>query len=133
VLFFDGIFNDSDWEIIDHEVGSGGFSTGTQMVIGGNPNDFREVTTTTNSGSGERRVFSFNFKDGATYDPQSQGAIGSIDYSEDSVVFSSVQSIAIGLRQDGELYMSSLIGTFSGTGDRQRDGQAGAPMEICVT
>ena len=103
--FFDGTFNDADWQVVDHQVGFGGTSSAIQRASGGNPDEFREVTTTLNPASGERRVFSFNFRSGAVYDPQSQGAIQSIDYSEDAIILNApeAQSVGLGLRQDGEL------------------------------
>jgi hypothetical protein len=112
VNYFDDTFVNTDWTIIDYEIGGGGVSSATQVLSGGNPGAYREVTTTIPSGSNERRVFSFNFLSGATYNPQSQAAISSIDYSEDSIMFSGGQTVGMAIRQDGNLYAVQIVSTL---------------------
>ena len=115
VTFSDGTFSDPDWTLSDYTIGGGGVSSATQQVVGGNPGAFREVTTSIPAGGGERRVFSFNFRNGALYDPQAQTAIASIDYSEDAIIFSLAQTVGPAIRQNGMLYAFEIISTFTGT------------------
>jgi hypothetical protein len=115
INFSDNTFNDSDWTIADHTVGAGGTSNASQLLSGGNPNAYRRITTVLNSGPSERRIFSFNFNSTAIYDPSVSGAIDSIDYSEDAKIFSGAQTIALALRQGGNIFNYSLVNTFVGT------------------
>jgi hypothetical protein len=115
VEFTDGAFVPGDWFVIEHEIGGGGDGSASQVLTGGSPGAYREVTTAINAWSGERRYWAFNFKTSAVFDPSSQGAISTIDYYESSKAFSSSQSIVVGLKQGSDLYAAGLVSGFSGT------------------
>lgn len=109
VTFFDGTFNDADWDVIRDEYGNGGTVTISQRT-GGNPGEYRHIVNTVDPspGGGEPSgVLGFHKCLAAVYDPQTQGAIASIDYSEDSIMFSGFghgQATGPALMQDGLVY-----------------------------
>jgi hypothetical protein len=84
----------------------GGTQAASQQSSGGNPGDYRYITNTVNGPAGST-IFGFHKKIGATYDPQTQGAIGSISYSEDSIMFFGFgegQATGPALMQDGRIF-----------------------------
>jgi len=107
-VYTDGTFNNIDWTLITEGVGIGGSASASQQPAGGNPGAYRQVTTNVNTaGSGSSFIFAFNEKVAATYDPTVQGAITSIDYSEDSILvqgFGDGQITGIALAQNGTIY-----------------------------
>jgi len=83
-VFFDGTFNNADWnstKIID-TAGDASFSS-FQVGTGGNPGQFREVNQSLNEG----RIGVSHLCSMFTYDPSTQGAITSIDVSYDLIEF----------------------------------------------
>jgi len=111
IVFFDGDF-DSGWSYIDFECDEGGSSVVSNVSSGGNPRAYRKVVSTMNAGSGsKRRILTFNWKSDAIYDPRTQGAILSIDYSEDAISFTSRgAAFGMALRQDGKVYYHNYGG-----------------------
>ncbi len=90
VTFFDGTFNNSDWSmvVLNNATGVGSTAAGFQVPAGGNPNEYRRIRhqlLVSNPGNGA--VFSMHLNNTAFYTPSVQGAITSIDYSEDSINF----------------------------------------------
>ena len=116
VNFSDGTFNDSDWAITVLGAGNGGTATASQVLSGGNPGSFRQITEIVNAapnGSSESVVLAFNEKLGATFNPGTTGAISSIDYSEDAM--STGQGFAPAFIQGGTIYVYDLLGTAPST------------------
>ncbi len=111
ITFSDSTFNDEDWKITSFLQGNGRVITGNQITSGGN--QFRQIINTL---SPDPRITSytigFHQQIGAVYNPQLQGAISSLDYSENSILlggFDNGQTTGVGLKQDGKVYVS-LVG-----------------------
>ena len=89
--FFDGVFNNSDWSLttVTNATGTGSTAQGLQIPAGGNPNEYRRVRhqLVVTGAPFNGAVFSFHLNNTAFYTPSTQGAITSIDYSEDSINF----------------------------------------------
>jgi len=111
VNFFDGIFNNSDWtlNVITNATGVGSSSAGLQFLTGGNPNEYRRIRNNllvSNPGNGA--VIGFHMNVTAFYTPSSQGAITSINYSEDSINFfnqpGNGQNAGLAILQNGIYY-----------------------------
>jgi streptogramin lyase len=112
VHFFDGDFNPSNWETqlfaVDPSTASG---SATQVFSGGNPGAYRQVSFRSGQGLS---VGVFNGRLDATYNPQQQGAIDTLDYGEDVIQLGSPAfSGGIALRQDGKVYVSNLTNSKS--------------------
>jgi hypothetical protein len=106
VTFSDGTFADADWQLVIEPYGGGGTAVASHQSSGGNPGDFRYITNTVNGPAGSY-FFGFHEKTTATYNPQTQGAIDSISYSEDSIMFSGYgegQATGPALMQDGKIF-----------------------------
>ena len=111
IVVFDGTFNNNDWTQTATVDPAGSFftATATQILTGGNPGAFREMTHTW-GGPGEAvHVTLDHMYNLFTYDPKTQGAIGSINYSEDGIILSSTfPSSVVGrgmdIFQDGVVY-----------------------------
>src|SRR5687768_1474317 len=89
VSFTDGTFLNSDWTVTDVALGNGGSQTGTQQLVGGNPGEFRLISSSVNiadAAAGGSSIFSFHGRSGALFDPATQGAINTIDYSEEAIL-----------------------------------------------
>jgi len=88
IVFSDGTFDPADWEETHLLIGNGGTVTTLQLGTGGNPDEYRMVILQVNGAdaAGSSAVWAFYRRLGADYDPQTQGAIESLDYSEDSVL-----------------------------------------------
>lgn len=87
VSYFDGVFNPSNWNeiTITNAGGAGSVTTASQAIFGGSPNEFRRIDMNLIAGTPGAAVFSLNVNNLASYDPTTQGAVTSIDYSEDSI------------------------------------------------
>ena len=108
VVIDDGTFNNADYEVVLDGSSAISSSVPTQVPFGGNPSTFREVANSATQSS----IFSFatiaayHFNIAQPYDP-ANGAILSLDYSEDSILFSGPALEGhLALRQDGILYRS---------------------------
>jgi hypothetical protein len=90
-VFFDGVFNNSDWSltVLTNATGTGSTAQGLQFLTGGNPNEYRRVRhqLLVTGAPFNGAVFSFHLNNNAFYTPSTQGAITYIDYSEDSINF----------------------------------------------
>jgi hypothetical protein len=90
-IFFDGVFNNSDWSltVLTNATGTGSTAQGFQVPLGGNPNEYREVRhqLVVTGPPFNGAVHSLHLNNNAFYTPSTQGAISYIDYSEDSINF----------------------------------------------
>jgi hypothetical protein len=106
VTFSDGTFADADWQLVLETYSGGGTVVASQQSAGGNPGQYRYITNTV-YGPGGSSVLGFHEKTTAVYSPQTQGAIDSISYSEDSIMFSGFgegQGTGPALMQNGKLF-----------------------------
>ena len=116
VVFSDSEFAEADWELTVLMDGPGGTITATQVISGGNPGAYRNVTHVLNAPERGRRsrVVGLHLPIGASYDPQLEGPIASIDYSQDAL---GIAIVGAGMRttplilQDGNAYqtLGSLV------------------------
>ncbi|MBX3390195.1 MAG: hypothetical protein KF691_12175 [Phycisphaeraceae bacterium] len=88
VVFFDGIFNNSDWTLttVTNANGLGSTTNGLQIPVGGNPNQYRRIRNTLNASGPLAAVIGLHMRGTFSYNPGAQ-AIASINYSEDSINF----------------------------------------------
>ncbi|MCA9304274.1 MAG: hypothetical protein KC996_09145 [Phycisphaerales bacterium] len=111
VSFFDGVFNNSDWNeiVFTNADGIGSTTSVGQNISGGNPNEFRFINMTLVSSAPGGAVFSLNLNANAFYNPSSQGYISAIDYSEDSINFlpnsGDGQGTGLLIMQGGKIYI----------------------------
>lgn len=140
VTISDGTFSDPAWII--ETVGTGSVS-GAQ-VSGGLPGTARQVDNMLGAGSGAliRGLHRYGTTQATTYEPLSQGAITSLQFSLNYLPLSGPtggQGVAIALKQGQTIYFSSPIAVGNGStwmtyaGEvtaasfQRMDGQAGAP------
>lgn len=88
VVFFDGVFNNSDWSLttITNAGGAGSIVGAFQMPVGGNPNQYRIIRNFLSINGANSAVVGVHMNNFAFYNPGS-GAITQINYSEDSKNF----------------------------------------------
>lgn len=122
VTFFDGVFNNADWTLTQrvNTNGAGSASQGLQFLTGGNPNEYRRIRHQLVVSSPTGILHSLHINVTASYTPSSQGAITSIDYSEDSINFLNApgngQGTGLAILQNGRFYRQStpsLVMPFS--------------------
>src|SRR6185312_5074480 len=113
-VFSDGTFNNADWSVVSEGIGNGGTASGSQATSGGNPGDYRQVSLTVNSAPGGSQPYSVeiaaHLNSTAIYAPAVQGAIGSLDISQDAILLQgSGDGIGegIALQQDGQTFYSA--------------------------
>lgn len=117
INFSDGTFNPANWtasKVVDTTGGSATFSE-AQVLTGGNPGAYRQVTHTFGPGS----IGVFNLLNGAVYNPSTQGAIKSLSTSFDLLT---VQAAFPGgaveynlvLFQNNTFYLGFGADTFAG-------------------
>lgn len=85
--FFDGVFAPASWtsSTVTNADGLGSLAVESQLLAGGNPNEYMEIELTLIASAPGGGVFSLNLHNSAFYDPSTQGFITQIDYSEDSI------------------------------------------------
>lgn len=118
--FSDGTFKDPDWTsytMFDTTPGSAAVATYSQMLTGGAPDEYRSVTHTWEiTGPGVSIGFG-NLRNGAGWNPSTQGAISSINYTFSAATFSApyVNAIAYGIaiRQGGVWYTGGGVGVLA--------------------
>ena len=110
--FSDGTFTNSNWTVSTISSGGGGMiDFAGQVSSGGNPASYRRVDLTVNSGSSA--IFAINLSTISIYNPQTQGAITTVDYSEDSIAFTArSQSSGFCLLQNGTIYFANALSYF---------------------
>ncbi len=118
----DSTFLNANWTGTQFVSGSGGSSTGVQVLAGGDPGPFRNVTDQLNAApaGSQTIVLSTHIYDPFTYDPSISGALSSLDYSEDAACtagcFGDGQSTGPALIQGGILYILSSSSVVTGPG-----------------
>lgn len=107
----DDVFDDNNWDAELQVFGNGGTGGASHVRFNGQEGaDYRRVSITANSAEGSgaaTQVAVFSIRRGTAYFPSSDGAIVSINYSEDSILLSgggNGQYSAPALRQNGKLY-----------------------------
>ncbi len=107
VVFLDSLFDAANWTVQEAAQGDGGTLRWTlhrSEVEGAS----RSITTTVFAPkSGSAGITGFFLRQGAVYDPAAMGAIGAIDYSERSFLFTGVdqgQASSLLILQNGRLY-----------------------------
>ncbi len=106
LVFSDGTFNDTDWSLTIQTINAGGSISESQSLSGGNPGEFRRIINTVNPYS-HSFIAGFYLRSGADYDPSTDGAIGTIDYSEDSIMLEGQgqgEATSPALFQNGKYY-----------------------------
>jgi hypothetical protein len=124
-VFFDGIFNPSDWTLTTITNAGGAGSTGNafQIPLSGNPLEYRLISHRLMINGAGSALFTVHMNVNAFYSPGSQGAITHINYSEDSKNFINLpghdgQSTGLAIIQGGKIYVQRrtplLVMPFSG-------------------
>lgn len=108
--FSDSTFNPADWQTEIVKGGNGGTVTANQSNMTGSDGSFRAITNTVyqKSGNVNSDVMGLHWKAGAVYNPQVQGAIQTIHYSEDAILiegFGEGQAAGLALRQNQQIYL----------------------------
>jgi hypothetical protein len=98
----DGTFNDSDWQLTYDGPGAG--SVAYQVNSGGSPGEYRRIVNAVPPPG--TQITTFHRRLGLPYDPQAQGAIASLDYSEDALNegWGQGQGAAPAIFQNGAVY-----------------------------
>jgi len=98
LTFTEGTFNPADWTVIVRGMGT---TTASQILTGGNPDAFRQITN-----SVDGIMWGYHFKNSAVYNPSTQGAILSIDYSEDAILLDGTGTLGAGpaIIQGGKVF-----------------------------
>lgn len=108
--FSDSTFNLSSWRIEIIKGGNGGTVNVRQSKVSGGGDTFREITNTVyrRTKGVNSDVLGLHWKVGATYNPQVQGAIQKIHYSENAILirgFGEGQAAGLALRQNQRVYI----------------------------
>jgi opacity protein-like surface antigen len=108
VTVSDGTFADANWNLTQFTGGTGGSVTAGQVLTGGNPGAFRNLTDAL-TGGGVGIVLGTNIYTPFTYSAAVSGAITSLNYSEDAACtsgcFGQGQSTGPAILQGGNLYI----------------------------
>jgi hypothetical protein len=116
----DGTFVDANWALTQFTAGNGGSGTAAQMLSGGNPGAFRNVTDALNAAppGSQTIVLSTSIYSLFTYNPAVSGGIASVNYTEDAACtggcFGQGQSTGPALSQGGNLYILSSSTVITG-------------------
>jgi len=103
----DGSFLDANWTSAYTSVGNGGEATATRVKKGGAPGAYRRVDDTVFDAS---FFYVFYANNKANYNPATQGAITSINYSESNKLISGFgqgQGTGPALIQNGTIYLAT--------------------------
>ncbi|HYF14317.1 MAG TPA: hypothetical protein VD971_04510 [Phycisphaerales bacterium] len=116
VTFNDSVFPNSNWGFETAVQGTGSGS-GTQSATIGNPAASRLVTVSVGAGSVAWSVSRFGTTQGTRYDPVTQGAIASIDFTIDYAYQSGVggqgQALQFIIKQGATVYAAAYTVTGS--------------------
>ena len=113
----DGEFSPTNWTSTTYHQETGtSLGTVTTLTSGGNPGSYREMQFLWNGGPAEPRRIDVFFKyTPVSYTPSAQGAIASIDVSEDGRIISDSHGaptvslpMRIALEQDGNIYQNLI-------------------------
>lgn len=111
VTFSDGLFSNSDWTSTVFTTGAGATASATQLASGGNPGACRHIIHDVPSGAS---IFVLHLRTNAIYTPSVQGAIASIDYGEDAIMFiQNLNGMRTGpaLRQGTNVFVCDVLRT----------------------
>jgi len=88
VVFFDGVFNNADWNLtgVTNPNGAGSTTNGFQVPVGGNPLQYRRIRNNLVVSGPNGASIGLHMRNTFSYNPGG-GAIGVINYSEDSINF----------------------------------------------
>ncbi|MGH7244474.1 MAG: hypothetical protein ACREJD_13770 [Phycisphaerales bacterium] len=88
VVFFDGVFNNADWNLttITNANGVGSSVNALQIPVGGNPLQYRRIRNNLVVSGPGGAVIGLHMRNTFSYNPGG-GAISVINYSEDSINF----------------------------------------------
>lgn len=116
VTFQDGTWDAADWTTnVFFTSGNLGTGTADQTIVGGNPGSFRQVTHTI--GTRPAQVALVHERAGATYDPQTQGAVVTIGFAFDAKTLSDPgyggQSASLAVIQDDVVYCGPFFANGS--------------------
>src|ERR1700741_616472 len=73
ITFFDGTFDDADWERDVFEHINGGTVSASQVLSGGNPDEYFHVVNTVSCGGVDSAVYGLYLKPTASYTPSVHG------------------------------------------------------------
>lgn len=108
VIISDGVFAPADWSLISIDVGGNGSTTTvSQQLTGGNPNEYRRVFNSV-AGPSNSAIWGLHLYLPSSYDPATQGAVSSVCYSEDAILFAgagSGQASGMLIEQAGKYYV----------------------------
>lgn len=116
----DSTFLDANWALTQFTAGNAGSSTAAQVLAGGNPGAYRNVTDVLTAAPPGLAtiVLSTSIYTPFTYSPGVSGAIGSLNYTEDASCtggcFGSGQSTGPALQQGANLYILSSSTVITG-------------------
>src|ERR1035438_9869344 len=113
VTFFDGTFNIADWSETLYVNGNGGSSSAVQVLSGGNPSGYFQVTTHCNSGPACGA--GIYLRNAFTHSPATQGTISNLDYSVDLKAFGLYGEAEPVVAQNGSFYFGPELYTSAGT------------------
>ena len=113
ITFSDSTFNNEDWKLTPLIYGS---AVENAYQIASSNNQFRLIVNTLypDPNGSFSFILGFNQRIGAVYNPQLQGAISSIDYSENSILFSQSiygQATGLALKQNQKIYIARVGAT----------------------
>lgn len=116
-IIADDTFSSSNWTLTVFGASGGATQSSAQLQSGGNPGEYRQMVHTMPNASSISVLHLYNAVD---YDPSTQGAIASIDYSEDRIELNPpFGGAAVGalfiLTQGSGLWYSGADLTFSNT------------------
>ena len=109
-FFFDGDFSDAGWTLEPLFGGNTGSVTTAQLTAGGNPGSARRVALSPAAAPSPGTTSSavaLLWRNEATHDPRSQGAITGIDFSQDHRAAPGPQFLALAVKQDGKYFFSA--------------------------
>jgi hypothetical protein len=119
IQWSDGEFNASSWEMTPFLVdGNGGTSSAFQILSGGNPGAFRQITIIVNSAPPYTGIVFYHGFNAAAYNPSIQGALLEVEFSEDAISLpgsAGGQSSGPAIRQNGVVYVTDWYGTTATT------------------
>jgi hypothetical protein len=113
LIFSDGTFNNEDWSLFippPGNIGGDGTVAVSKVESGGNPDAYRRIINSVNG-----QLIGYHMYNDAIYNPSTQGAILSIDYYEDSILFDGFgqgQVSGLVLSQGGTNYISAGSGNI---------------------
>jgi hypothetical protein len=109
----DGTFSNSNWTLDTLSyTGPTPSASATQETSGGDPGDFRQLTMTY---GGDGNIYTGSVYNAYTYDPATQGAIETLDYTYDLELINGGDSNIVGygvlVEQDGQFYVAGASST----------------------